>query len=332
MESICGFIPSSGGGNELKTVHFVYETETNRLKWPKVTPIYVLFLVTRGEGTLNLPNLQSSAICEGDLFLVPPGICYEITGSDDLSYFYISFMGTRATELTEQSNLTLNAPVCHDFSHLIAFWKQGIKRICAQNASLIAESVLLHTFSFLIPIDKSIPAEKKSSVIDQVIDYANHNYADPSLTLKKVASIFGYTEKYLSHLFKQQTRVNWSTYLTRIRIHRATELLENGEHFDAIFAIGPLIMMKYVVETAKPFNVPVTVSMNPVMIDGTGMCGGCRLTLNQNGKKIIRFACVDGPDFNGYEIDFDEAMSRARMYADFERHAYEKSCNLFNNR
>ena len=229
MESICGFIPSSGGGNELKTVHFVYETETNRLKWPKVTPIYVLFLVTRGEGTLNLPNLQSSAICEGDLFLVPPGICYEITGNDDLSYFYISFMGTRATELTEQSNLTLNAPVCHDFSHLIAFWKQGIKRICAQNASLIAESVLLHTFSFLIPIDKSIPAEKKSSVIDQVIDYANHNYADPSLTLKKVASIFGYTEKYLSHLFKQQTRVNWSTYLTRIRIHRATELLENGE-------------------------------------------------------------------------------------------------------
>lgn len=110
------------------------------------------------------------------------------------------------------------------------------------------------------------------------------------------------------------------------------DLLENGEHFDAILAIGPLIMMKYVVETARPFNVPVTVSMNPVMIDGTGMCGGCRLTLNQNGKKIIRFACVDGPDFNGYEIDFDEAMSRARMYADFERHAYEKSCNLFNNR
>jgi len=107
------------------------------------------------------------------------------------------------------------------------------------------------------------------------------------------------------------------------------ELLESGERFDMIITIGPLIMMKFVVETAKPFGVPVTVSMNPIMIDGTGMCGGCRLTLNQDGKRVTKFACVDGPDFNGYEVDFDEAMSRGRMYADFERHAYEETCNLF---
>ena len=107
------------------------------------------------------------------------------------------------------------------------------------------------------------------------------------------------------------------------------ELLEKGERFDMIFAIGPLVMMKYVVKTAEPFGVPVTVSMNPIMIDGTGMCGGCRLTLNRNGEKITKFACVDGPDFNGYEIDFDEAVSRGNMYSDFERHAYEKTCNLF---
>lgn len=107
------------------------------------------------------------------------------------------------------------------------------------------------------------------------------------------------------------------------------EYLENGEKFDMIIAIGPVIMMKFVVETAKPYGTPVTVSMNPIMIDGTGMCGGCRLTLNQNGKKVTKFACVDGPDFNGYEVDFDEAMSRGRMYSDFEHHAYEKTCNLF---
>ena len=107
------------------------------------------------------------------------------------------------------------------------------------------------------------------------------------------------------------------------------EMLEAGEKFDMIITIGPLIMMKFVVETAKPFGTPVTASMNPIMIDGTGMCGGCRLTLNVDGKKVTKFACVDGPDFNGYEIDFDEAMSRGRMYADFERHAYENSCNLF---
>ena len=107
------------------------------------------------------------------------------------------------------------------------------------------------------------------------------------------------------------------------------EMLENGETFDMIITIGPLIMMKFVTETAKPFGVPVTVSMNPIMIDGTGMCGGCRLTLNVDGKKVTKFACVDGPDFNGYEVDFDEAMSRSRMYADFERHAYESTCNLY---
>ena len=96
-----------------------------------------------------------------------------------------------------------------------------------------------------------------------------------------------------------------------------------------IITIGPLIMMKFVTLTAKPYGVPVTVSMNPIMIDGTGMCGGCRLTLNHNGEKVTKFACVDGPDFNGYEVDFDEAMSRGRMYSDFERHAYEETCNLF---
>lgn len=103
------------------------------------------------------------------------------------------------------------------------------------------------------------------------------------------------------------------------------EWLESGERFDRIFAIGPLIMMKFVVETARPFGIPVTVAMNPIMIDGTGMCGGCRLTVD--GK--MRFACVDGPDFDGYGVDFDEAISRGNMYRDFEATAREKVCNLY---
>ncbi len=107
------------------------------------------------------------------------------------------------------------------------------------------------------------------------------------------------------------------------------KMLAGGEKFDMVIAIGPLIMMKFVVETTRPYKIPVTVSMNPIMIDGTGMCGGCRLTLNQNGKCVTKFACVDGPDFNGYEVDFDEAMSRGRMYAEYEKHAYDEACNLF---
>lgn len=101
-------------------------------------------------------------------------------------------------------------------------------------------------------------------------------------------------------------------------------LLENGERFDEVIAIGPLIMMKFVVKTTKPYNVKTVVSMNPIMVDGTGMCGGCRLTVG--GK--TKFACVDGPDFDGFEVDFDEAMHRGTMYRDFEAHAREAECNL----
>ena len=103
------------------------------------------------------------------------------------------------------------------------------------------------------------------------------------------------------------------------------EAIDAGENYDKVITIGPLIMMKFVVATTKPANVPTVVSMNPIMIDGTGMCGGCRLTVG--GK--TKFACVDGPDFDGFEVDFDEAMSRGMMYRDFERHAHEETCNLF---
>ncbi|MBO5280791.1 MAG: sulfide/dihydroorotate dehydrogenase-like FAD/NAD-binding protein [Clostridia bacterium] len=101
--------------------------------------------------------------------------------------------------------------------------------------------------------------------------------------------------------------------------------IEAGENYDEVIAIGPLVMMKFVVATTKPHNVKTVVSMNPIMIDGTGMCGGCRLTVG--GK--TKFACVDGPDFDGFEVDFDEAMARSGMYRDFERHAHEETCNLF---
>ena len=102
-------------------------------------------------------------------------------------------------------------------------------------------------------------------------------------------------------------------------------LLENGERFDEVIAIGPLIMMKFVCLTTKEYDQKTVVSMNPIMVDGTGMYGGCRLTVG--GK--TKFACVDGPDFDGHEVDFDEAMSRSRSYTSFERHAYEEACNLF---
>ena len=103
------------------------------------------------------------------------------------------------------------------------------------------------------------------------------------------------------------------------------KLIDSNENYDEVIAIGPLIMMKFVVKTTKPYNIKTVVSMNPIMIDGTGMCGGCRLTVG--GK--TKFACVDGPDFDGFEVDFDEAMSRSRIYNQFEQKEKENACNLF---
>lgn len=102
-------------------------------------------------------------------------------------------------------------------------------------------------------------------------------------------------------------------------------LLKSGEKYDRVITIGPLIMMKFVCALTKKYNVKTIASMNPIMIDGTGMCGGCRLTVG--GK--TKFACVDGPEFDGHEIDFDEAIQRSGAYREFEGRAREESCNLF---
>ena len=102
-------------------------------------------------------------------------------------------------------------------------------------------------------------------------------------------------------------------------------LIKGGAHYDEVITIGPLPMMKFVSKLTKEYGIRTVASMNPIMIDGTGMCGGCRLTVD--GRTV--FACVDGPDFDAHKIDFDEAMSRGGIYRDFERHAYEKTCRLF---
>ena len=103
------------------------------------------------------------------------------------------------------------------------------------------------------------------------------------------------------------------------------EQIEAGAKYDRVITIGPVMMMKFVCQLTKEYDIPTVVSMNPIMIDGTGMCGGCRLSVGGETK----FACVDGPEFDGHKVDFDEAMARGAMYQDFERHAYEEACNLF---
>ena len=103
------------------------------------------------------------------------------------------------------------------------------------------------------------------------------------------------------------------------------ELIEAGNQYDEVFAIGPMVMMKFVSKTTEPYGIPTTVSMSPIMIDGTGMCGGCRLSVGGE----MKFACVDGPDFDGHKVDWDLAVKRNQMYREYEAHKYEETCNLF---
>lgn len=102
-------------------------------------------------------------------------------------------------------------------------------------------------------------------------------------------------------------------------------LIENGENYDEVITIGPLVMMKFVAQLTEKYGIKTVASMNPVMIDGTGMCGCCRLTVD--GK--MKFACVDGPDFDAHKVDFDEVIKRNGVYRDFEQRKKEEYCNLF---
>ena len=117
------------------------------------------------------------------------------------------------------------------------------------------------------------------------------------------------------------------TYGTKGLVTNALEeLIKEGNEYDEVIAIGPVIMMKFVCQLTKKYNIPTVISMHPIMIDGTGMCGGCRLTVGGETK----FACVDGPDFDGHLVDFDEAMQRGAIYRDFEQHKRDEFCNLMN--
>jgi len=148
-----------------------------------------------------------------------------------------------------------------------------------------------------------------------------------------VDSIIGFRTKDLVILEDEFRSVSDHTYLCTddgsygkkaLVTEQLRELLDAGEKYDQVIAIGPLIMMKFVSQVTKEYGVKTVVSMNPIMVDGTGMCGGCRVTVGGE----MKFACVDGPDFDGHQVDFDEIIQRSAMYREFEQHAREETCNL----
>ena len=228
MNSICRFIPAKSRTEGLETVYFVYETEFPKLKQPFHHATFFLQLVTRGNAQVHLEG-HTYHLRRGTLMMVPPSLKYTVEGDSEFAYMYITFTGERAHRLAEPCCLPTGDPVLYGFEWLIDFWQSSIRRINAMNASILTESVLLYTLSFLHSGDNGIDAPDKSrTVFESMLSYVKNHFSDADLSLRKIADIFSYTEKYLSHLFKKNTGVNFNVYLTEMRVDYAVKCMEGG--------------------------------------------------------------------------------------------------------
>jgi len=220
--------PKEYGGN-IKTVRFVFETDFIRMPQPFIHPVYLLHIVTNGSGVLKLIDKQYR-LEKGTLFFAFPGCPFEIEADDGFEYMYISFMGTSAAVLLNNLNITLELPVFDGYADLIDFWMSNIKRLNQLNSNILSESVLLYTLSFINNSPKSAELLANSeNTLSTIVEYVNSHYRDDDISLKKIAYVFSYTEKYLSSLFKKQMNVGFNNYLNDLRIQYAQELIEKGE-------------------------------------------------------------------------------------------------------
>ncbi len=224
MDSICNFIPPKQSKGEIKYYHFVYEASLKTLRQPFLHAFYRAHLVVKGNGTLKINNKKYS-LHSGTLFFTFPYQPYEISDIDDLKYLYISFEGSIADGLLK--SLKIDADNCNypSFEHVTNFWMSAIRRINSENANILTEGVLMYTLSF---IDNRNHLKKSQSLdkFDLILEYIDNNFSDPTTSLKKVAEIFFYSEKYLSSLFKKNTNQNFSDYLNGKRIKYAIKLLD----------------------------------------------------------------------------------------------------------
>ena len=227
-ESICRFIPNKDYSGNINTVHFVYETEHGTLEQPFVRPIYYLYLVTDGQATLKMMNV-SHKVKVGDLFFGFPGCPYELESDGSFRYLYISFFGSCVSPILERLNISINKPVCTGFGKVSDFWFSAISRLNKKNADLLTESVLLYTFSFISSEDEEGEIKNTGNTIfEMILEYVDNHYRESSLNLSSVATIFFYTESYLSSMFKKHMGLGFNQYVNQLRISYALRLFGLG--------------------------------------------------------------------------------------------------------
>lgn len=228
MDSICRFLPPKSVAGSIKTVHFVYETDFVSMKQPFIRPIYYLHLVTSGEAVLKFSG-KELPLKEGTLFFFFSGVPYEIEGDENFRYTYISFMGVNMPEFLSGLGITLENSVFQGYSHLTELWLSSIIRVNSVNANILTESVLLNTLSYISDKTENSDANKNSeNLLSVIVDYVDTHYREKDITLRSVADIFSYTEKYLSHFFKSKMGIGFNEYVNNLRLQYALNLVNSG--------------------------------------------------------------------------------------------------------
>ena len=227
MEDICNFIPPKQHDSNIDYYHFVYEGNIKKLSQPFVHSNYYANLVFKGTAELIINN-TTMPLKRGMLFFTFPYQSYKISNYKDFSYLYISFNGKGAVSLLTDFNIDKERFIFNDFNHVIEFWINSIRRINAINANALTESVLMYTLSYINNSDSSALA-KQTDKFDSILEYIRHNYTSKDISIKKIADIFFYNEKYLSALFVKKTGVKFTEHLNNLRIEYAKELMKNRE-------------------------------------------------------------------------------------------------------
>ncbi len=225
-DSICNFLPVKHDSGSIKTIRFVYETEYTKLQQPFLCPMFLIYIVCSGTASLTVEN-SSYPLSRGTVFFAFPGCPFRLTGSEDFTYIYISFMGSGAPGLLSQFSITPQNPVFPGMEHLCPLYEMSIRRMDQQNANVLTEGLLLYTLSFLAPpAVQAQPLSAADNIFATIVDYVDQHYSDPEISLSRIAGIFSYSEKYLSSLFKRHMNIGFNAYLRNLRIQRAQELIE----------------------------------------------------------------------------------------------------------
>ena len=224
--SICEFISDNNYKGNFKIVNFVYEADFKNLSQPFFKPVNSIYLVTKGEGTLK-SNGREFSLLTGCVFFTFSGCFFEIEAEEDFEYMYISFMGDGIQNVFEPLGINHKNPVFYDFDYVKDFWFESIRRINPNNAGMVSESVLLYTLSFINSGEQKNTHSDEESLSHSVVAYVNSHYTDTDISLKQLAGIFLYSQKYVSFLFKKLTNVGFSDYLNHLRIQHALSLINN---------------------------------------------------------------------------------------------------------